>query len=139
MISTCFNLYPCRREDVLLIFWNIMEECNTFGVATTLVRSGLIIKVTIPVSVMTRAMWMLSFQVLDSRKLAQCYKKERKNEFFSVFNFLDVCASIYPLTTSFSQHLRAHIPCRSHGDNGCGECHPAVSHAALAGVSHIVG
>ena len=44
------------------------------------------------------------------RKLAQCYKKERKNEFFSVFNFLDVCASIYPLTTSFSQHLRAHIP-----------------------------
>lgn len=87
-----------------------MDECNTFGVATTLVRSGLIMKVTIPVSVMTRAMWMLSFQVLDSRKLAQCYKKERKNEFFSVFNFLDVCASIYPLTTSFSQHLRAHIP-----------------------------
>ena len=64
-----------------------MEECNTFGVATTLVCSGLIIKVTIPVSVMTWVMWMLSFQVLDSENWHSATRRKEKTSFsaFSIF------------------------------------------------------
>lgn len=68
------------------------------------------IKVTIPVSVMAWAMWMLSLQVLDSENWHSATRR-KKRVFPCFFNFLDVCAIIYPLTTSFLQHLRAGRPC----------------------------